>query len=323
MFISADNPTPDSESQLAGDYQAILADNVPALLNYAEKLAGRDAAQDLLQETFLKIHRNPDRLLSARVPLAYLTAVLKNVHLDTLRKAKAEARAIDGYVAAAAAGMDEKELEETTGGVERLLDKRLVPLFPRRVGEFATAVLELDCDWDQVRRRLSLSKAMLRRYRQELKRHIMRAYGKEHWISWCDAMKKYVDLTSFVRFLRWARTQLAREELLAFDQWMAGGGGQLPSRIVELRNQRLDRRDEARDRLLKASKTDGQLAASVALIGLMMMELRRLMMKRGAEREAFGRDIREATDDFLDVMRAAMETDKIPESTLKALSHDD
>lgn len=46
-----------------------------------------ETAEDLLQETFAAVMRNPQRLLQAETPRAYLFGVARNISVDALRRA--------------------------------------------------------------------------------------------------------------------------------------------------------------------------------------------------------------------------------------------
>lgn len=58
-----------------------------SLVRFAEKLVGdRDAAQDVVQETFLRVAERPARLLDVDSPHNWLLRVARNIGIDWIRK---------------------------------------------------------------------------------------------------------------------------------------------------------------------------------------------------------------------------------------------
>ena len=60
-----------------------------ALLSYLARMTGaRDVAEDLLQETFIKVHRARDRYVEGAAPMPWLYAIAHRTFLDHHRKQK-------------------------------------------------------------------------------------------------------------------------------------------------------------------------------------------------------------------------------------------
>lgn len=68
---------------------ALYHEHGPALLAYLHRAFGRvEPAEDLLQETLLRVLRRPQPLLEAAAPRAWLFAIARNVGLTALRRRK-------------------------------------------------------------------------------------------------------------------------------------------------------------------------------------------------------------------------------------------
>jgi RNA polymerase sigma-70 factor, ECF subfamily len=79
-------------SQLESLYEA----HGPALLVYLRRLAGgRDAAEDLLHETFVCALRRPDRMASVVTPRAWLFTIARNLAVSSLRRRRGIAAALE------------------------------------------------------------------------------------------------------------------------------------------------------------------------------------------------------------------------------------
>jgi RNA polymerase sigma-70 factor (ECF subfamily) len=75
----------DRSKEIDGLYQETKLE----LMGYFLRRHGsREVAEDLLQETFAAVMRNPERLLQADAPRAYLFGVARNVSMDALRRAR-------------------------------------------------------------------------------------------------------------------------------------------------------------------------------------------------------------------------------------------
>jgi len=105
----------------------------PELLRFFRRRHGSDeAAQDLLQETFAAVLRNPARLFAADSPRAYLFGVARHVSADALRRARPTEPLHDEDEALIEGGDEDPRLEtmrEAMAGLDpalrRLLHLRL------------------------------------------------------------------------------------------------------------------------------------------------------------------------------------------------------
>ena len=68
----------------------------PALVAYAARILGtREAAEDVVQDAFLRFSPMDANVQAAREPLAYLYRIVRNLCLDTIKRRKVEARGRD------------------------------------------------------------------------------------------------------------------------------------------------------------------------------------------------------------------------------------
>lgn len=72
--------------------EALYREHGPALLGYLRRNGSGDAAEDLLQETFVQALRRPDRLRTAFSPRAWLFAIARNVVRTAMRRRRPVAR---------------------------------------------------------------------------------------------------------------------------------------------------------------------------------------------------------------------------------------
>src|SRR4051812_30484280 len=102
----------------------IYRDHAPALLRYAQWFtADRAAAEDAVQETFLRAWRHLPRLLDDGRPLRpWLRRVLRHVMIDTDRQARAHRETLHDDMPAEG---------EVDGGYECLLDRGLLDVVLR------------------------------------------------------------------------------------------------------------------------------------------------------------------------------------------------
>jgi RNA polymerase sigma-70 factor, ECF subfamily len=72
----------------SGDVARLYEESRPALFGYfIRRHRSEQAVEDLLQETFLRLLRRPDRLRRARSPRAYLFGIARHVSADAWRRA--------------------------------------------------------------------------------------------------------------------------------------------------------------------------------------------------------------------------------------------
>jgi RNA polymerase sigma-70 factor (ECF subfamily) len=77
----------DNTSQQAGRVEDIYREIGPELLAFFQRRHNNpQTAEDLLQETFAAVLKNPDRLLQADSPRAYLFGMARNLSAETHRR---------------------------------------------------------------------------------------------------------------------------------------------------------------------------------------------------------------------------------------------
>src|SRR5271167_1809111 len=92
----------------------------PELLGYFLRRHGnRETAEDLLQETFAAVMRNPERLCQAETLRAYLFGIARNVSVDALRRMRPEEVQTDKEVAAELA-LEDPRLDSMREAIVRL-----------------------------------------------------------------------------------------------------------------------------------------------------------------------------------------------------------
>jgi len=76
------------------DADSIFMGNRAALINYAARILGaRDAAEDVVQEAYLRFVPDVSTTETARQGLAYLYRIVRNLSLDIVKRRKIEQRA--------------------------------------------------------------------------------------------------------------------------------------------------------------------------------------------------------------------------------------
>lgn len=96
------------------------------LLRFVSKLLGdREAAQDVVQETFLQVARNPKRLLDVQSHHNWLLRVARNIGISHLRR-KARARKHTEVFAGRAAARARESEKETATALEEEETRSLV-----------------------------------------------------------------------------------------------------------------------------------------------------------------------------------------------------
>lgn len=79
-----DNPPMEPASE---QYELLYRETGPGLLAYFRRRPGlAGAAEDLLQDTFVRALRHPERLTASVSPRAYLFGIARHVGLDALRR---------------------------------------------------------------------------------------------------------------------------------------------------------------------------------------------------------------------------------------------
>jgi RNA polymerase sigma factor (sigma-70 family) len=74
--------------------ESIFMGHRAALISYSARIIGsRDAAEDIVQEAYLRFAPEMPPIESARQGLAYLYRIVRNLSLDTLKRRKVEQRA--------------------------------------------------------------------------------------------------------------------------------------------------------------------------------------------------------------------------------------
>ena len=119
------------QSSIPEDFDCYVRAHTGRLLRMA-RLLTRDAhdAEDLVQETLVRLHRNWSRVQAARTPVAYVRRVMVNAHLDAVRRRHGgdvdELDGANGIVPAQLRQPDHSGRVNETIDVSRALD-RLAP----------------------------------------------------------------------------------------------------------------------------------------------------------------------------------------------------
>jgi RNA polymerase sigma factor (sigma-70 family) len=129
-------------SIIAPDVLNVLVENHRRFLAFLERRVGsRAAAEDILQDAFVRSLARADTLRDADAVIPWFYRLLRNAVVDHYRRGAAEDRAL-AYVAGtadeSAPGADEQLRDEVCGCVASLLDT-LKP-------EYATAIKRVDLD---------------------------------------------------------------------------------------------------------------------------------------------------------------------------------
>lgn len=81
-----DNPPMEPASE---QYELLYRETGPGLLAYFRRRPGlAGAAEDLLQDTFVRALRHPERLAASVSPRAYLFGIARHVGVDALRRSR-------------------------------------------------------------------------------------------------------------------------------------------------------------------------------------------------------------------------------------------
>jgi RNA polymerase sigma-70 factor (ECF subfamily) len=81
-----DNPSMEPASE---QYELLYRETGPGLLAYFRRRPGlAGAAEDLLQDTFVRALRHPERLATSVSPRAYLFGIARHVSVDALRRSR-------------------------------------------------------------------------------------------------------------------------------------------------------------------------------------------------------------------------------------------
>jgi RNA polymerase sigma-70 factor (ECF subfamily) len=153
-------------SHLFARYQAWI-------YRYAVHMCGRDAGDDIVQETFLTLMRKPERYDPARGPIvAYLLGIARHLALKRLASAGAEALAEELDDDEAVDPVQETVLDHLTRAetidVVRAAVRSLPPLYREVIVlcelqemDYSSAAVIIQCPIGTVRSRLHRARAML------------------------------------------------------------------------------------------------------------------------------------------------------------------
>jgi len=133
--LDADPPSPPSPAVVAA-----LVDNHRRFLAFLERRVGsREAAEDILQDAFVRGLERAGQLQNAPSATAWFYRVLRNAIADHWRRKGAEQRAVDhvARLAEGDAGVEDPELMETVCGCAAELAATLKP-------EYAEALRRVD-----------------------------------------------------------------------------------------------------------------------------------------------------------------------------------
>lgn len=157
----------DAVSRLFASYQA-------PIYRYAVHMCGRDAGDDIVQETFLTVMRQPGRYDPARGPvIAYLLGIARHLALKRLMAAGAwaplgdpvEERAADGPVQETALDSLSRleTIEAVRSAVQSLppLYREVVILCELQEMDYAAAAAVIQCPIGTIRSRLHRARTLL------------------------------------------------------------------------------------------------------------------------------------------------------------------
>lgn len=105
------------ELYIASDYAAfetLYQRHSGRIFHYLKKKVGHEVAQDLLQETFSKIHRSRDKYKSQYPLLPWVFTIVRNLLTDHFRKNETQGKFVE------LKDQDEPHVEASLGGVTQL-----------------------------------------------------------------------------------------------------------------------------------------------------------------------------------------------------------
>jgi len=158
----------------AGAVSRLFASYQASIYRYAVHMCGRDAGDDIVQETFLTVMRQPGRYEPARGPVvAYLLGIARHLALKRLMSRTAEAL-LDGPDAEDEASDPDQEtvldtltraetIEAVRAAVQSLppLYREVVILCELQEMDYAAAAAVVQCPIGTIRSRLHRAKALL------------------------------------------------------------------------------------------------------------------------------------------------------------------
>ncbi len=149
----------------------LFARNKRDLLNYFMRRVGRDAASDLLQETFVRALRY-DGLHAVADPPAFLQKIAINLTRDFCRRRKLESSFLEFSCDSADAPSSESPPEEKIEFEQQsLLVRAAMEALPPRCREVFVLCIHQNVPLDEIARRLGISENTVRKH---LRRAVLR-----------------------------------------------------------------------------------------------------------------------------------------------------
>lgn len=157
-------------------FERLVGTYLRPLYRVALRLTGQQAeAEDLVQETFLKAFRNRDQLRDPDKARAWLFSILRNCHLDTLRK-RAKGPDVDALTEANAVTDPPEDWALASDPLDRITEAEVQGTLLTLPEEYRLAVLlcdveemtydeiarVMDCPVGTVRSRIARGRRLLR-----------------------------------------------------------------------------------------------------------------------------------------------------------------
>ena len=168
----------------ADEFKRLFLPCLPRLYHIAFRLT-RNAqdAQDIVQETFLKMWSRRDRLADIATPLAYATATLRNVYVDMVRQTPREAFSdVGGEELTVASDIDVGQQVEATDSMDIVMG--LIDRLPPNQREVIRLRDIADLGYDDIREAIGLTPANIRtllsRARKKIKEQYLTLLKNEH-----------------------------------------------------------------------------------------------------------------------------------------------
>jgi len=135
------------------------------LLSYLTRMAGRDHASDLLQETFVRALRHEGHSAAVADPQAYLQVIAVNLARDFARRRATESKYLDfGSVPADVPSSEALPLEHVERKERFRLLREAVESLPPRCREVFVLVMHKNIPLKKAAKHLGISDSMARRH---------------------------------------------------------------------------------------------------------------------------------------------------------------
>lgn len=141
-------------------------------------LRHRESAEEIVQDTFLKLWENRQTLRPDADPRAYLFQVAKHATLDALRRQKVERTFLEHQRATANAGHSDTEQQVEWADYQVLLQRAMAQLPPSRQQIFRLS-REQELTYDEIAQRTNLSVKAVEKQMMKALRSV-RGYLRKH-----------------------------------------------------------------------------------------------------------------------------------------------